>query len=201
VCDQPRDQFSTAELDRPTRRSAWRHARGVRLGPGPASAPYTATVPPEPDPRVEITLAMAQGQLAAQMSAVDELRSRVGTLIGAGSIATGFLAGQALNTTHGVPAGAWLGMGAAFALILACAWILKPREWAGQAVDTTIMLEDIRNWPDESIDDFRRRMTGYARREFTTNRPRLERLYWVLSVALGFLCLDFAGWLWVLIDH
>jgi hypothetical protein len=135
------------------------------------------------------------------MAAVDELRARVGTLISAAAIATGFLAGQALDTTHGVPAGAWLWMAAAFAVILSCAYILLPRKWAGLSINTTIMLEDIDNLPSETISQFQRRMTVYARTHLEANKARLRKLYWAFSSALALLCIDFAGWIWVLANH
>jgi hypothetical protein len=144
---------------------------------------------------------MAQGQLAAQVASIDELRSRVGTLVSAASVATGFLAGQALDTSHGVPAGAWLGIVSAFALILACAYLLKPREWAGQSVDTTVMLEDIASMPNETIAEFQQRMAGYARAHFVANREALKQMYWVFTGALLLLCADFAGWIWALVEH
>ena len=152
----------------------------------------------EPDPRVAAVWELAQADLAAQMSAVDELRARVGTLVAAAAIATGFLASQALSAHHRFPAGAWVAIGAAGALIVACVWILKPRAWAGQSTDTATLFENIDVRPDDQIDDFQRQMAGFARKQFEINRTRLQHLYWVFTAALVFLCADFAGWMWVL---
>jgi hypothetical protein len=158
-------------------------------------------VPDEPDPRVEIVWTLAQGQLASQTTTVDELRARVGILISGAAIATGFLAGQALDTKRGIPAGAWLGIIAAFGLLVACGVILWPRKWAGQFVDTTTALQDIDNRPDERVDEFQRDMAKYAMCQFRTNEDRLKRLYWVFSAALVLLGADFAGWIWALIEQ
>jgi hypothetical protein len=155
-------------------------------------------VPDEPDPRVEIVWTLAQSQLTAQTGAVDELRARVGVLISGAAIATGFLAGQALNTKHGLPGAAWLGIGAAAALLIVCIIILWPRDWAGQLVNTTTALEDIDRRPDDSVDDFQRYMAGFAMGESRTNQDRLKRLYGLFSVALVCLGVDFAGWIWAL---
>jgi hypothetical protein len=129
------------------------------------------------------------------MAAVDELRARVGILISGAAIATGFLAGQALNTKHGIAGGAWLGIGAAAALLIACIAILMPQEWAAQSVDTDKMLARIKAKPDQQVDDFRREMTTKAREHFKTNRSHLKRLYWVFAGALILLGVDFTGWI------
>lgn len=155
-------------------------------------------MPDEPDPRVEIVWTLAQTQLASQVATIDELRARVGTLIAAAAIATGFLAGQALDTKHGMPAGAWLGIVAAFAVLVACGIILWPRNWAGLFMNTSTALENIDNQPGQRIDDFQRYMTEKATEKVKVNEGRLEQLYWVFSAALVFLFIDFAGWIWAL---
>jgi hypothetical protein len=152
----------------------------------------------EPDPRVEIIWTLAQGQLASQTTTVDELRARVGILISGAAIATGFLAGQALDAKHRIPDGAWLGIAAAFALLLVCIIILWPRKWSGQLVNTTKALEDIDRRPDDRVDDFQRYMADYAMKQFRKNERRLKVLYRLFSVALICLGVDFAGWIWAL---
>jgi hypothetical protein len=158
-------------------------------------------VPDQPDPRVEIVWTTAQSQLEAQKATVDELRARVGILISGAAIATGFLAGQALNTKHGIPAGAWLGIVATSLFLVLCGIILWPRKLAGQFVDTTTVLQDIDNRPDEPVDDFQRDMATFAMDKFKVNEGRLKQLYWVFSAALVLLGADFAGWVWALIEQ
>ena len=158
-------------------------------------------MPDDPDPRVGIVWALAQSQLSAQVGAVGELRSRVGILISGAAIATGFLAGQALDAKHGVPGGAWLGIGGGVALLVVCIVILWPRTWAGQSVNTTTVLEDIGRRPDDRVDDFQRYMTGFAMTQFRVNEGRLKFLYGLFSVALICLGVDFAGWIWALVEQ
>ncbi|HEY3090744.1 MAG TPA: hypothetical protein VGJ59_22060 [Jatrophihabitantaceae bacterium] len=152
-------------------------------------------MPDEPDPRVEIVWTLAQSQLEAQKATVDELRARVGILISGAAIATGFLAGQALDTKRGIPVGAWLGIGAAAGVLVACIVILMPQEWAAQSVDTDKMLARIKAKPDQQLDDFRREMTTRAREHFKANRDHLKWLYRLFAVALILLGVDFAGWI------
>ena len=158
-------------------------------------------MPDDPDPRVEIVWALAQSQLTAQVRAVGELRSRVAILISGAAIATGFLAGQALDTKHGVPGGAWLGIGGGVALLVVCIVILWPRTWAGQSVNTTTVLENIDRRPDDRLDDFQRYMAGFAMTQFSVNQGRLKFLYGLFSIALVCLAIDFAGWIWALVER
>jgi hypothetical protein len=60
-------------------------------------------VPGEPDPRIEVVWTLAQQDLTNQFAALDELRARVGSLLAAAAIATGFLSAQSFSTTNGFP--------------------------------------------------------------------------------------------------
>jgi hypothetical protein len=132
----------------------------------------------EPDPRVEAVWTLARTQLASQVATIDELRARVGTLIAAAAIATGFLAGQALNTNHGMPAGAWVGTIAGFAVLVGCGIILWPRNWAGQFVNTAAILDNIDDQPEQkTVDGFKRFMTATVTEKVERNKDQLGRLY------------------------
>ncbi len=153
---------------------------------------------PAGDPRIEFAFNLAQDELASGFAAIDELRGRVGTLLSAASIATGFLAGQALNTSRGIPGPAWLGIAAALLLVAASSYILWPRKWAGARRHALEVIENARNDPGQSIDDFRIEMVGFINKHVVTNDERRQWLYRAFSASLLFLCLDFAGWIWTL---
>jgi len=141
---------------------------------------------------------MAVSQLAAQFAAVDELRTRVGVVLSGAAIATGFLAGQALNTSVGIPAPAWLGVSAGLSLIVCSAVILWPREWAGQVQDGSVILRDVQTKPDRDMSEYYAALAGFAVQAISSNKPRLRALYSFFSLSLGLLVLDFAGWIWTL---
>lgn len=157
----------------------------------PAGAPLT-------DPRPALAHQMAVDRLAAQRASLDELRGRVGTVLSGASIATGFLAGQALNTAHGIPGPAWAAIVFAVALIATSAFILWPRDWAGQRGQAEAVLEDIQNAPHRDPATYLRYLAGYAATAADENDPKLTLLYRVFSVSLVLMVLDFGGWIWTL---
>jgi hypothetical protein len=150
------------------------------------------------DPRPEMAYQMALSQLAAQFAAVDELRARVGVVLSGAAIATGFLAGQALNTSVGIPGPAWLGISAGLALIVCSAIILWPREWDGQTQDADVVLRDVEAKPDRDMVEYYATLAGFAMQAVVSNRTRLRALYSFFSLSLGLMVLDFAGWIWTL---
>jgi uncharacterized protein with NRDE domain len=149
------------------------------------------------DPRVAVVWQLAQKNLADQVASIDELRGRVSTLLAAWSVATGFLASQALNGGD-LEAGSWLGIVSSALLIAMCGIILAPRQWKGQSVDVATLLSNIDGMPAESMSDFERRMAMYAKTNFDENKFNLEWLHRAFGVALLALCGDFAGWIWAL---
>jgi len=63
------------------------------------------------------------------------------------------------------------------------------------------VLEDIGRRPDDRVDDFQRYMAGFAMTQFRVNEGRLKFLYGLCSVALVCLAVDFAGWIWALVEQ
>ncbi len=55
--------------------------------------------------------------------------------------------------------------------------------------------------PDDRVDDFQRYMAGFAMTQFRVNEGRLKFLYGLCSVALVCLGVDFAGWIWALVEQ
>jgi len=141
---------------------------------------------------------MAISQLAAQFSAVDELRGRVGVVLSGASIATGFLAGQALNTATGIPAPAWFAIVFAVALIGTSAFILWPREWDGLTQQADKILDDLNRYPGRDTSTYLQTMAGFAVEAAHKNTRRLTMLYRAFALSLVLLVLDFGGWIWTL---
>lgn len=141
---------------------------------------------------------MALGRLAGQFAALDELRSRVGVVLSGASIATGFLAGQALTASTGIPGPAWLGIGSAVLLVCCCAAILWPRNWAGMTQHASAIVADVRAVPDREMGAYYTAIAEFADAAADANLPKLRDLYRVFAVSLTLLMLDFAGWIWTL---
>lgn len=141
---------------------------------------------------------MAVDRLVAQVAAVDELRARVGVVLSGADIATGFLAGQALNTDHGFPAWAWVGSLSALALIVVCAVILWPRDWAGATQNARKVLQDVKSTPDRSMSDYYAQTAEFAVEAAEENDDKLATQYRWFSLSLALLVLDFGAWIIVL---
>jgi hypothetical protein len=150
------------------------------------------------DGRHELAYRMAVDHLAAQFAALDELRGRVGVVLSGAGVATGFLAGQALNTSRGFPVAAGFGCGAALLLMIVSAYILWPREWSGLTQNAKAVLEDIATVPERATGDYYAATAGYAVKAASTNDARLKTLYRWFSASLVLLVIDFAGWIIVL---
>jgi hypothetical protein len=153
------------------------------------------------DPRIELAWTLAQSGLQAQVAAVDELRARVGSPLAAAAIATGFLSSQSLSDSTGLPAGAWLAIGSSLALMLSCAYILSPQEWAGAYASGQTVLDYTRSQPTVSLNAIHSQLTTFAGEQLSRNATKLTRLYRTYVAALVFLVTDFAGWFWTLSTH
>jgi hypothetical protein len=145
--------------------------------------------------------AAGNARLREQFNSLDELRTRVGTLLSAAAIGTGFLAGQSLNTANGVPFPAWIGIIGALLLVIVCAAILRPQEWQGERLMADKMVENARARPDETVDDFYATMAMFAAKHAQCNQPRIDYLYKLYTAGLVLLVIDFAGWIWTLAQN
>jgi hypothetical protein len=152
-------------------------------------------VPDEPDPRVEVVWTLAQQDLTNQFAALDELRARVGSLLAAAAIATGFLSAQSFSVTNGFPFGAWIASIAAAALVAVCGYVLSPRKWQGGSVDPTIMLDDIKLGAYPDLSALQQHMISFANDCVVKNQPKLRWRYRAFTLAIILLVIDFAGWI------
>ena len=149
--------------------------------------------PKPPDPRLEIVLAEAVRGIEGQQVNVDNLRSRVGILLSAATIATSFLGGTALDDGRvGWPGLAAIGL---FVLhVLVGLWILWPREWTFQT-STKVM---VNSWIEKDRvdeDTMRWRLARRLELYFDANAEVLERLWRLYAVAIALLGLGMALWI------
>jgi hypothetical protein len=85
-------------------------ASGTREAPNASRSRLArmADAPADDDPRLEFAFQMATARITGQMAQVAELRGRVGIVLSGAAVATGFLAGQALDASEGLPLSAWV---------------------------------------------------------------------------------------------
>jgi hypothetical protein len=152
----------------------------------------------DPDPRLALAYESAVAELRRQAESLDELRSRVGTVLSAGSIATGFLAGTALDRHKGIPWPAWVGIVSTALLLFTSLVILWPRTFEGFRTRSDWILENVKNQPDQSLDAFFSEMTGFAASAADKNHTRIAQLYTAFSADLILLGLGLGGWIYAI---
>lgn len=149
--------------------------------------------PPAPDPRLAIVLAEAIRAIEGQKESLDGLRSRIGILLSAATIATSFLGGLVLGDGKV----GWFGVGAVglFVLhVLVALWILWPREWKFH-MGTRIMVNEWIEKDHADEDKMRWRLARRLELNFDANAERLESVWNGYTVAIGLLGFEIAGWL------
>jgi hypothetical protein len=138
-------------------------------------------------------LAEATRAIEGQAVNLDNLRSRVGILLSAATIATSFLGGTALSDGKVDVLGQ-----AAIALfvihVFVGLWILVPRHWTFQMNGSTMMESWIAT-DDVSEDRLRQRLIHWLSEHYERNERLLEPLWRLYAWAIGLLGLEIAAWL------
>ncbi len=173
-------------------------ASQARLQARSCVLPYVHDVSLASDPRIRLVYDEARGELARQMSALDELRARVATMLSAATIATGFLAGQLASKDSGLPWSAWVAVCAAVGVIVLGAVVLLPLTWKGGKTNVDTLLTNIDNAPGQSFDEYLRDLAGFTSGHVKNNEKKLTWLYRAFTCALVLLCVDLVGWIWAL---
>lgn len=146
-----------------------------------------------PDPRLGIVLTEAIRAIAGQQDNLDNLRSRVGILLSAATIATSFLGGLVLDDGKV----GWIGIAAVglFVLhVLTALWILWPRQWTFHT-GTKVMVNEWIEKDQVDEDKMRWRLARRLELYFDANADRLESLWNGYALAIALLGLEIAGWL------
>jgi hypothetical protein len=148
----------------------------------------------ELDARYAIVLSEAVRSLDGQQSNVDNLRSRVGILLSAASVATAFLGGIAFQGGRSLGTIGALAI-LAFAVHVALdLHILWPREWTFQ-VSAGVLFD---KWIDElQIDTprFQRSLARYLEKHWDANMSILRPLWKAYALAIGVLGAEVLLWL------
>jgi len=136
------------------------------------------------DPAVyELAFTEAVRGIEAQSRAVEELRSRCGIVLSAGSLVAGFLGPSALD--GGLSPGAVV----AGLLLLACVvpaiFVLLPAEWIFLFGPKAIVRDYIEADPPATMAELHRSLALYLEENWDKNRVQLDRRQTWFSVSAG----------------
>jgi RsiW-degrading membrane proteinase PrsW (M82 family) len=136
-----------------------------------------------------------------QQIKLDEIRSRIGALFSATSIATAFLASQALaqeigkngkpKPTTGVPLLGWFAIGTYVAVLACLIFIFWKRKFRFRFNAKTI-IEDYRALP---IKESYEKLAGYREDQFKFNEPKLNHMLWAVIIGAVLTTTDIVLWL------
>lgn len=149
--------------------------------------------PAAPDPRLAIVLSEAIRALDGQRDNLDNLRSRVGILLSAATIATSFLGGLAFDRAEV----GWPGITAVGLFVLHVVLgllVLRPQKWTFQTsakvlIDGWILKDDV------SVDQLQRALARKLEHHYNANEEKLRGLWDLYGWAIVVLAAEVAMWL------
>ncbi len=146
-----------------------------------------------PDPRLAFAVAEAVRGIDGQQENLDNLRSRVGILLSAATIATSFLGGIALEPGRSLTIPGFVAI-ALFIAHVACGLVvLWPRVWKLHTSPQYM----IQKWIDElgyDDDQMRRRFVYWANKHTGENAERLNWLWGWYAAAIVLLGAEIVAW-------
>jgi hypothetical protein len=151
----------------------------------------------EGDPRLRFVWEEALRGIERQASGLDALHSRAAALLGAASIAAGFLASTALDGGERFRAATWVGT-IAFAVVgVLTAWILVPRKgWKLHRRPSILLSGYVEHPTPASVDEMYRELARNLECDYRVNDQKLRRLYWYLSVSCLAVAVEIGAFVW-----
>ena len=150
-------------------------------------------------PETVATLAYeeARSAISSQVSTLDGLRARAGTLLAAASLVTSFLGGQALAKPaleHGlivrgeVGTEGWVAIGFFILVAALTLAILWPYKWRFDMGASTILTGSDFNQTQTDLAE-------YHEQNYNLNQGKLDRLFWCFRWACLFLAAETVAWI------
>ncbi len=137
----------------------------------------------------QLVFEQAQGQLGRQESSLDELRSRTGTLIGAGALVASFLGAAAAGDGLGISG--FLGVGAfVVSATLAIAILMPIHAWIFSNDVASLLTDYVEADPPATIVEMHRDLAIHASRHIKNNSRWLQILYRLFRASTIFLVVE-----------
>lgn len=139
----------------------------------------------------------ARSAISSQVSTLDGLRARAGTLLAAASLVTSFLGGQVLAKPaleHGlivrgqVGTEGWIAIAFFILLAVMTLAILWPYQWRFDMGATAIL-------GGTDFNETEAELAKYHEQNYDSNKERLDRLFWCFRWACVFLAAETIAWI------
>ena len=149
------------------------------------------------DPRLRLIWEEGVRAVDQQAHSIDEVRGRAATILSAASIAGAFLASAVLDGDEAFEVATWIATGAFTVVGLATTWVLWPRRgWRLSRQPRSMLHEYVEHSDPMDIDDVLHDLAGHLHDDSETNRRKLDRLFWGLTVGCGALVIELLAFLW-----
>ncbi|SRR6266545_3433719 len=146
------------------------------------------------DPRLTLVYTEALRSITQQQGVLDQLRANAGTLLGAVSLATGFLGG--LDGMNGLGPWGKVAIILFIVAVLGVMTILWPRtKWQFRMDAHTLISGYLDQDPPATIDDMHRSLAWYLERDYRANRDRLRLMFYIFEAATAVTAVEIVSWL------
>jgi len=151
-----------------------------------------------PDERYALVLDQVTRALSQQVSAIDALRSRAGTVVATASLASSFL-GAATLQDRGLPAPALvmtvLALSALATVVAMTVVILWPYEWRTGFNGHRALADYVEADKPADLNEMQRSLAYYMQEDLDGNGAKLNCLYRAFQVAVVAIGLEVVFWL------
>lgn len=149
----------------------------------------------EEDPRAALVYESAVRALDQQATVVESVRVRAGILLSAASVATGFLAGVALDRGRALTPWGWTAVLAFFFVGAASLWLLLPRREWQFSPSATALVVDYLDAADVTLARAQRNLAIHMGEAEASNADELKRMFRWFEAACAILGVEVLLWI------